>query len=56
MPQAESFLINAYPVSIQPLDVLAIAIVAFGLCVMAAIYPAMRAASIEPARAVQMDQ
>ena len=56
MPQAESFLINAYPVSIQPLDVLAIAIVAFGLCIMAAIYPATRAASIEPARAVQMDQ
>jgi lipoprotein-releasing system permease protein len=56
MAQAESFLINAYPVSIQPLDVFLIALVAFGLCVLAAIYPSTRAASIEPARAVQMDQ
>ena len=56
MAQAESFLINAYPVSIQPLDVVLIAVVAFGLCVLAALYPASRAASIEPARAVQMDQ
>jgi lipoprotein-releasing system permease protein len=36
--------------------VVVIAVVAFGLCVMAAVYPATRAASIEPARAVQMDQ
>jgi lipoprotein-releasing system permease protein len=56
MAQAGSFLINAYPVSIQVVDVLLIAVVAFGLCVLAAIYPATRAASIEPARAVQMDQ
>lgn len=56
MAQAESFLISAYPVSIQPLDVVLIAVVAFGLCVLAAIYPSSRAAAIEPARAVQMDQ
>jgi lipoprotein-releasing system permease protein len=56
MAQAGSFLINAYPVSIQVLDVVLIAIVAFGLCVLAALYPASRAASVEPARAVQMDQ
>lgn len=56
MAQGESFLINAYPVSIQPLDILLISIVAFGLCVLASLYPAARAASIEPARAVQMDQ
>jgi len=56
MAQAESFLIDAYPVSIQVLDVFLIAVVAFGLCVLAALYPAIRAASIEPARAVQMDQ
>lgn len=55
MAQAESFLINAYPVSIQVLDVVVIAIVAFGLCVLAALYPAARASAIEPARAVQMD-
>jgi lipoprotein-releasing system permease protein len=56
MAQAGSFLINAYPVSIQVLDVVLIAIVAFGLCVLAALYPAIRASAIEPARAVQMDQ
>jgi len=56
MAQAESFLINAYPVSIRWLDVTLIAGVAFGLCTLAALYPAVRAASIEPARAVQLDQ
>ena len=55
MAQAESFLISAYPVSIRPLDVVLIAVVSFGLCVLAALYPATRAASIEPAQAVQLD-
>ena len=49
----ESFMIDAYPVSIHALDVIMIAGVAVGLCLLAAIYPARRAASIEPARAVQ---
>ena len=56
MAQAQSFLIDAYPVSIQPLDIVLISVVSFGLCVLAALYPAARAAAIEPARAVQMDQ
>jgi lipoprotein-releasing system permease protein len=55
MAQAESFLIDAYPVAVQPLDIALITVVAFGLCVLAALYPAARAASIEPARAVHMD-
>jgi lipoprotein-releasing system permease protein len=55
MAQAESFLIDAYPVSVQLLDVVLIAIIAFGLCVLAALYPAARAAAIEPARAVHLD-
>ena len=55
MAQAESFLINAYPVSIRMTDVLLIAVVAFGLCVLAALYPAARASAIEPAQAVHMD-
>ena len=55
MAQAESFLIDAYPVSIHLLDIGGIAVVAFGLCVCAAIYPAWRASSIEPARAVHLD-
>jgi lipoprotein-releasing system permease protein len=55
MAQAESFLIDAYPVSIHLLDVALIAGAAFGLCVLASIYPAIRAASIAPARAVHLD-
>ena len=55
MAQAQSFLIDAYPVAVRPLDVILVAIVALGLCVLAALYPAARAASIEPARAVHMD-
>lgn len=52
---AESFLIDAYPVSIQLSDVALVALVSMALCMLAAWYPAVRAASIEPARAVQMD-
>lgn len=55
MAQAESFLIDAYPVAVQPLDVVLIAVGAFGLCVLAALYPAARAAAIEPAQAVHLD-
>ncbi|MEF8815728.1 MAG: ABC transporter permease [Salinibacter sp.] len=55
MAQAGSFLIDAYPVSVQALDVVLIALVSFGLCVLAALYPAFRAAAIEPARAVHLD-
>ncbi len=52
---ADSFMIDAYPVSIQPLDLVLIVSASLGLCVLAAFYPATRAARIEPARAVQMD-
>ncbi len=55
MAQADSFLIDAYPVSVQALDVVLIAVVSFGLCVLAALYPAARAAAIEPAQAVHLD-
>ena len=55
MAQAESFLIDAYPVAVQPLDVVLVATAAFGLCVLASLYPAARAAAIEPARAVHLD-
>ncbi len=55
MAQAESFLISAYPVSIRPLDVVLVAAISFGLCVLASVYPARRAAAIEPAQAVQLD-
>ncbi len=56
MAQAESFLIDAYPVSVHWADVVLVASIALGLCVLAALYPAARAAAIEPAQAVQMDR
>jgi lipoprotein-releasing system permease protein len=55
MAQAESFLIDAYPVAIRTLDVVLVAGVALSLSALAAIYPASRAAAIQPARAVQVD-
>ena len=51
----ESFMIDAYPVSIHAGDVAAIAFVAIGLCIAAALYPAYRAAAVEPAQAVQIE-
>ncbi|MEM8556432.1 MAG: FtsX-like permease family protein [Bacteroidota bacterium] len=50
---AESFIIDAYPVDIQALDVAGIVVVALALCVAASVYPAARAARIEPADAVR---
>ena len=53
LAQAESFIIDAYPVAIRPLDVALIVVVAVALCAVAALYPATRAASVEPAHAVR---
>jgi len=55
LADAESFLIDSYPVSIQFLDVFVIAVIALGLCVLASVYPARRAASIEPAEAISVE-
>jgi len=55
MSGAESFMLNAYPVSIRILDLVLIVGVSLGLCLLASLYPAARAASIEPARAVQLE-
>jgi lipoprotein-releasing system permease protein len=52
---ADSFLLDAYPVSIRLPDVLAIVGIALGLCVLASLYPAARAASVEPAAAVNVE-
>ena len=52
---SESFMIDAYPVSIRPLDLVLICTVAVGLCMAAAVYPARRAAAIEPATAVNVE-
>ena len=53
MAEAGSFVIDAYPVAIRPLDVGGVVAVAVGLCALASVYPAARAAQIDPARAVQ---
>ena len=53
LAEAGSFVIDAYPVAIRPLDVGGVVLVAVGLCALAAFYPAARAAAIDPARAVQ---
>ncbi|PIQ60588.1 MAG: permease [Bacteroidetes bacterium CG12_big_fil_rev_8_21_14_0_65_60_17] len=54
LADAGSFLIDAYPVAIRTADVSLIGILALGLCVLAAWYPAVRAAAINPAEAVAM--
>ncbi len=52
---AESFMIDAYPVAIRLTDVLLIAGISLILCLLASWYPANRASSIEPSRAVQVE-
>ena len=56
LASADSFVIDAYPVAIRGLDVAAVAVVSFALCVAASAYPALRAARVAPARAVQLDR
>ena len=53
LADAGQFVIDAYPVSVRLLDVAGIAAVALSLCAVAAVYPASRAAAVDPARAVQ---
>ena len=53
LAEAEAFIIDSYPVSIRAVDVVVITVVAMSLCTLAAIYPATRAASIQPALAVR---
>jgi lipoprotein-releasing system permease protein len=48
-----SFIIDAYPVSIQPLDIVLVVGGSLILCLAASWYPATRAASVEPADAVR---
>ena len=53
LAEAGSFVIDAYPVQVRPLDIALVVVLAVGLCALAALYPATRAAQTEPARAVQ---
>jgi len=50
---AESFIISAYPVQIQWLDISFVVGGSLLLCILASWYPALRAASIQPADAVR---
>jgi len=55
LPGSDSFLIDAYPVSIRLFDLALVTGSALVLSVLAAWYPAYRAASIPPAVALRMD-
>jgi len=55
LPGSENFLIDAYPVAVDMLDVFLVGGMAMLLCVLAAWYPAHRAAAIVPAEALRMD-
>ncbi len=55
LPGAEAFLIHAYPVAIEMVDLVGITLAALLLCVLAALYPAARAAAIEPVQAVHLE-
>ncbi len=48
-----SFIIDAYPVSIQPMDIVLVVGGSLILCLAASWYPATRAAAVEPADAVR---
>ena len=49
------YIIPAIPVDIQLLDVLVVTITAIGLCSLAALYPAKRAASLIPVEAIRWE-
>ncbi len=53
LARSESFIIEAYPISIQWLDVVIIVAIAMLLCIAASLYPAARAAAADPAVAVR---
>jgi lipoprotein-releasing system permease protein len=50
---AENFIIQAYPISIQPLDVISVLLVSLILCIGASAWPASEAAKVLPADAVR---
>ena len=53
LSEADSFIIDAYPIAIRLGDVALVAAVAVGLCMLAAAYPARRAAAVVPSAAVR---
>jgi lipoprotein-releasing system permease protein len=55
LANAESFIINAYPISIATTDVVLVLGLSLLLCVGAAWYPAQRASSVDPADAIRYE-
>lgn len=55
LAQAESFLIDAYPVALRVIDIVLVSVVAMALCVGASVYPAWRASRVEPAAAIRAE-
>jgi lipoprotein-releasing system permease protein len=51
----EIYTISALPVSVEPLDVLIICVVALTICFLATLYPSLRAARLEPVEALRYE-
>ncbi|MFC1569829.1 FtsX-like permease family protein [bacterium] len=49
------YFINSLPVKMQSLDFIFIGVAAIGLCLLAAVYPARRAASLDPVKAIRYE-
>lgn len=52
---SSAFIIDSYPILINPVDVVIILLVSLSLCVLASWYPAHRAAQVQPADAVRYE-
>jgi len=50
---SSAFLIDAYPVAVQGGDVVLVLLGTLSLCLLASLYPAIRASKVQPAVAVQ---
>jgi len=51
----EIYTISALPVSVEPLDVVIICVVALTICFLATLYPSLRAARLEPVEALRYE-